>query len=69
MPMPMWTSVDELHQIWNIENSNQNNHKMKPGISCKGYEMKKNEIKNMLDKLLLTWSQIKMYQTPLQKIL
>ena len=41
MPMPMWTSVDELHQIGNLENSNQNNQKMKLGISCKGYEMKK----------------------------
>ena len=66
--IPLWTSVDELHLIGNLEIVSKTIQNL-----CSEYlarDIKRNkEIKNITEKDLISWSQIKMYQTPLQNIL
>ena len=64
----MWTSVDELHQIGNLELVKNTIQKLNSKYLARAIKQNK-EIKNLIEKHLLTWNQIKMYQTPLQNIL
>ena len=64
----MWTSVDELHQIGNLEIVSKTIQKVSSEYLASAVKRNK-EIKNITEKHLKTWSQIKMYQTPLQNIL
>ena len=59
--LPMWTSVDELHQIRNLETVNNTIQKLSSENLARAIKRNK-EIKNMIEKHLLTWSQINMYQ-------
>ena len=63
--LPMWTSVDELHQIGNLEIVSKTTQKLSSEYLARAIKRNK-EIKNITEKHLITWSQIKMYQTPLQ---
>ena len=65
---PMWTSVAELHHIGNLEIVSKTIQKLNSEYLARAMKRNK-EIKNITEKNLLTWSQIKMYQTPLQNIL
>ena len=66
--LTMWTSVDELHQIGDIEIVCETVQKLSSEYLARAIKRNKG-IKNITDKHLITWSQIKMYQTPLQNIL
>ena len=65
--LPMWTSVDELHQIGNLELVSKIIQKLSLEYLVRATKRKK-EIKNITEKHLITWSQIKMFQNPLQNI-
>ena len=64
----MWTSVDELHQIGNLEIVSRAIQKLSSEYLVRATKRNK-EIKNLVENHLLTWNQIKMYQSPLQNIL
>ena len=61
----MWTSVDEVHHIGNLETLSNTIQKLTSEYLARAIKQNK-EIKNIIEKHLLTWSQIKMYRTPLQ---
>ena len=61
--LPMWTRVDELHQVGNLETVNKRIQKLSSEYLVRSIKRKK-DIKNIVEKHLLIWSQIKMYQTP-----
>ena len=50
---PMWSSVDELHQIGSLDTV---------GKTIQKSLNRNKETKNIIGKHLLTWSQTKMYQ-------
>ena len=64
----MWKSVDELHQTGNLEIVSKTIQKLSSEYLARAIKRNK-EFKNIAEKLLITWSQIKVYQTPLQNIL
>ena len=64
----MWTSVDELHRIGNLDIVSKTIQKLSSEYLARAIKRNK-EIKNITEKNLITLSQIKMYQTPLQNIL
>ena len=66
--LPMWTSVDELNQMGNLEAVKITIQKLNQEYLAGSIKRNK-EIKNKIEKHLLTSSQIKLYQTPLQNIL
>ena len=66
--LPMQTSVDELHQIGNLEIVSKTIQKLSSEYLARAIKRNK-KIKNITEKHLITWSQIKMYQTHLQSIL
>ena len=66
--LPMWTSVDELNQIGNLEIVSKAIQKLSSEYLAWAKKRNK-EIKNITEKHLITWNQIKMFQTPLQNIL
>ena len=64
----MWTSVDELHQIENLETVSRAIQKISLEYLARATKRNK-ENKSVVENRLLTWSQIIMYQSPLQNIL
>ena len=66
--LPMWTSVDELHQIKNLEIVRKTIQKLSSEYPARAIKRNK-EIKKITKKHLINRSQIKMFQTPLQNIL
>ena len=66
--LPMWRSVDELHQIGKLEKVIKTIRKLCSEHLARATKRNK-EIKNITEKHLITWSQIKMFQPPLQRIL
>ena len=66
--LPMWTSVDELHQIGKLEIVCEKIQKLSSEYLARAIKRNKG-FKNITEKHLITWSQIKMYQTLLQNIL
>ena len=68
--LPMWTSIDELnHKNMNPKNSKQRTiQKLSSEYHASATKQNK-EIINIGEKHWLTWTQIMMYQTSLQKIL
>ena len=66
--LPMWTSVDELHQIGNLEIVSKTIQKLCSEYLARAIKRNK-EIKNITEKRLINWCQIKMFQTPSQNIL
>ena len=66
--LPMRTSVDELHQMGNLKTVNNTIQKLSSEYLARAIKRNK-ETKNIKEKRLLTWSQIKMHQTPSQNIL
>ena len=66
--LPMWTSVDELHQIRNLETASNTTQKLSSEYLA-GAKKRNKEYKNITEKQSINWSQIKMYQTTLQNIL
>ena len=64
----MWPSVDELHQMGNLEIVGKTIKKLSSEYFARAIKRNK-EIKNVTEKHLTTWSQIKKFQTPLQIIL
>ena len=65
--LPMWTSVNELHQIGNLEIVSKTIQKLSSEYLARAIKQNK-KIKNITEKHLITWSQIKMYQITLQNI-
>ena len=59
----MWTIVDELHQIGILETVSSTIQKLSSEYLARAIKRNK-EIKNITEKHLISWSQIKMYQTP-----
>ena len=66
--LPMWTNLDELHQIGNLEIVSRTIQKLSSEYLARTIKRNKNS-KNITEKHLITWSQVKMFQTPLQNIL
>ena len=66
--LPLWTSVDELHQIGNLEILSKTIQKLSSEYLARAIKRNK-ENKNITEKHLITWSQIEMFQAPLQNIL
>ena len=63
--LPMWTSVDELHQIGNLEIVSKTIQKLNSEYLVRAIKRNK-ENKNITEKLLITCCQIKIIQNLLQ---
>ena len=66
--LPMWISVDKLHLIGSLEIVSKIIQKLSSEYLARALKRNK-EIKNITEKHSKTWSQIKMFEIPLQNIL